>query len=61
MKNAPIFITMGIMLITAAVLTAVPRNAVAQADTMDYTITEEEIQDKNRRLQGKASKICCYS
>ncbi len=31
MKNVSIFLTLGILLISAAVLTSLPRNAVAQA------------------------------
>ena len=57
MKNVSIFLTLGILLITSVVLTAVPRNAVAQADTMDYTITEEGIKTKIADFKAKHPKF----
>ena len=35
MKKVSIFLTIGILLISAAVLTSVPRNATAQANATD--------------------------
>ncbi|HJS63692.1 MAG TPA: hypothetical protein VJ767_02405 [Nitrososphaeraceae archaeon] len=57
MKNVSIFITIGIMLVSAAVLTSVPRNAIAQADSMDYTVTEEEIKTKITEFKTKHPKF----
>ncbi len=57
MKNVTIFLTIGILLISAAVLTSVPRNAFAQADPMDYTVTEEEIKTKITEFKTKHPKF----
>ena len=62
MKNISIALTLGILLISSALLVSIPKNVIAQQaeDPMDYTMTEEEIKDKNNRIQDKTSKICCY-
>jgi len=57
MKNVSIFITIGMLLISAAVLTSVPRNAIAQANATDYTVTEEEIQAKITEFKTKHPKF----
>jgi hypothetical protein len=57
MKNVSIFITIGILLISAAVLTSVPRNAIAQANATDYTVTEEQIKGKIIEFKTKHPKF----
>jgi hypothetical protein len=57
MKNVSIFLTIGILLISAAVLTSVPRNATAQANATDYTVTEEQIKAKITDFKAKHPKF----
>ena len=58
MKNVSIFLTLGILLISAAVLTSLPRNAVAQAmNATDYMMTEEEIKTKITDFKAKHPKF----
>ena len=57
MKKVSIFLTIGILLISAAVLTSVPRNATAQANATDYTVTEEQIKAKITDFKGKHPKF----
>jgi len=57
MKNVSIFLTIGILLISAAVLTSVPRNAIAQANATDYTVTEEQIKAKIIDFKTKHPKF----
>ena len=57
MKNVSIFLTIGILLISAAVLTSVPRNAIAQANATDYTVTEEQIKAKIIEFKAKHPKF----
>lgn len=57
MKKISIFLTIWILLISAAVLTSVPRNIVAQSDTTDYTVTEEQIKAKITDFKAKHPKF----
>jgi hypothetical protein len=43
MKNISIALTLGILLISSALLVSIPRNVIAQQaeDPVDYTMTEE--------------------
>ena len=62
MKNVSLALTLGILLISSAILVSIPRNIFAQQDEdTDYTMTEDQIQGKDNRIQDKASKVCCYS
>ncbi len=63
MKNVSLALTLGILLISSAILVSIPRNIFAQQqeDDTDYTMTEESNQGKDNRIQDKASKVCCYS
>jgi len=45
------------MLLSAAVLTSVPRNAIAQANATDYTVTEEQIKAKINEFKTKHPKF----
>ena len=51
------FLTIGILLISAAVLTSVPRNATAQANATDYTVTEGQIKAKITDFKAKHPKF----
>ena len=44
MKNISIALTLGILLISSALLVSIPKNVIAQQaeDPMDYTMTEGE-------------------
>jgi hypothetical protein len=48
MKNISVALTLGILLISSAILVSIPKNVVAQQGTedVDYTLTEEQIQAK---------------
>ena len=46
MKRVSIALTLVILLISAAILASTPRNIVAQTETVDDTMTEEQIQAK---------------
>jgi hypothetical protein len=47
MKNISIALTLGILLISSALIVTIPKNIVAQQEEdTDYTMTEEEIQTK---------------
>ena len=57
MKNILIAITLGILLITSALLVSIPKNAIAQQeDVIDYTMTEEEIETKITEFKTKHPK-----
>ena len=58
MKKISIFLTMGILLISAAVLTSVPKNAMAQSmNATNYMMTEEEIKTKITDFKAKHPKF----
>ena len=61
MKNISIFLTLGILLISAAVLTSVPRSATAQINATDYTITEDEIKAKIADFKAKHPKFAAIA
>ena len=67
MKNVSIFLTLGILLISAAVLTTVPRSAIAQASAPaqamapDYTLTEDEIKAKIADFKAKHPKFAAIA
>ena len=59
MKNKSIALTLGILLISSAILVSIPRNVIAQQaeDEVDYTITEEEIKTKITEFKTKHPKF----
>ena len=59
MKNISIALTLGIILLSSAMLVTIPRNAIAQqqADDTDYTLTEEEIKTKITEFKAKHPKF----
>ncbi|HJS65403.1 MAG TPA: hypothetical protein VJ767_11190 [Nitrososphaeraceae archaeon] len=58
MKNISILLTIGILLVSAAVLTSLPRNVAAQAmNATDYMMTEEEIKTKITDFKAKHPKF----
>jgi hypothetical protein len=58
MKNESIALTLGILLISSALLVSIPTNVIAQQaeDPMDYTMTEEEIKTKITEFKTKHPK-----
>ena len=58
MKNISIALTLGILLISSALLVSIPKNVIAQQaeDPMDYTMTEEEIKTKITEFKTKHPK-----
>jgi hypothetical protein len=52
MKNITIALTLGILLLSSALLVSIPRNIIAQQEEaeVDYTMTKEEIQTKITEL-----------
>ena len=58
MKNISIALTLGILLISSALLVSIPRNVIAQQEEaeVDYTMTKEEIQAKITELKTKNPK-----
>jgi predicted DNA-binding protein (UPF0278 family) len=59
MKNISIAVTLGILLISSALLVSIPRNVIAQQaeDAVDYTMTEEEIKTKITEFKTKHPKF----
>src|ERR671912_1990 len=58
MKNISIALTLGILLISSALLVSIPRNVIAQQEEaeVDYTMTKEEIQAKITEFKTKHPK-----
>jgi predicted DNA-binding protein (UPF0278 family) len=58
MKNISLVLTLGIILLSSAMLVTIPRNAIAQqqAEDTDYTVTEEEIKAKITEFKAKHPK-----
>ncbi len=59
MKNISLALTLGILLLSSAILVSIPRNAIAQQqdETIDYTLTEEEIKTKITEFKAKHPKF----
>ena len=58
MKNKSIALTLGILLISSALLVSIPKNVIAQQeDEVDYTITEEQIKAKITEFKTKHPKF----
>ena len=59
MKNISIALTLGILLISSAVLVTIPKNIAAQPEEadVDYTMTKEEIQAKITEFKTKHPKF----
>jgi hypothetical protein len=57
MKNISIALTLGILLISSAMLVSIPRNIFAQDENTDYTMTEEQIQAKIIEFKTKHPKF----
>ena len=58
MNNKSIALTLGILLISSALLVSIPRNVIAQQeDEVDYTITEEQIKAKITEFKTKHPKF----
>ena len=56
MKNISIALTLGILLISSALLVTIPRNVIAQQEDVDITLTEEEIKTKIADFKTKHPK-----
>ena len=58
MKNITIALTLGILLLSSALLVSIPRNVIAQQEEtdVDYTMTKEEIQAKITDFKAKHPK-----
>src|SRR5918993_732863 len=58
MKNVSLALTLGILLISSALLMSIPRNVIAQQEEaeVDYTMTKEEIQAKITEFKTKHPK-----
>ena len=58
MKNITVALTLGILLISSALLVSIPRNVIAQQEEAegDYTLTKEEIQAKITEFKTKHPK-----
>jgi hypothetical protein len=58
MKNISIALTLGILLLSSALLVSIPRNVIAQQEEaeVDYTMTKEEIQTKITEFKTKHPK-----
>ncbi len=58
MKNISLALTLGILLISSAMLVSIPKNVIAQPgeETVDYTMTKEEIQAKITEFKTKHPK-----
>src|ERR671910_1374790 len=58
MKNVSLALTLGILLISSAILVSIPRNVIAQQEEegVDYTMTKEEIQAKVTEFKTKHPK-----
>jgi len=60
MKNISIALTLGILLLSSAVLVTIPKNVIAQQEEeadVDYTMTKEEIQAKITEFKAKHPKF----
>jgi hypothetical protein len=59
MKNISFALTLGILLISSALIVSIPRNAVAQQqeDPVDPKLTKEEIQAKITEFKTKHPKF----
>ena len=58
MKNISFALTLGILLISSAVLVSIPKNIIAQEEEgADYTMTKEEIQTKITEFKTKHPKF----
>jgi len=58
MKNKSIALTLGILLISSAILVSIPKNVIAQQqEDADYTLTEEEIKTKITEFKTKHPKF----
>ncbi len=58
MKNISLALTLGILLISSALLVTIPKNIVAQEEEdVDYTMTKEEIQAKITEFKTKHPKF----
>jgi cytochrome c556 len=60
MKNITVALTLGILLLSSAVLVTIPKNIVAQQEEeadVDYTMTKEEIQAKITEFKTKHPKF----
>ena len=58
MKNISFVLTLGILLISSAIIVSIPKNVIAQQeDEVDYTLTEEQIQAKITELKTKHPKF----
>ena len=58
MKNLTVVITLGILLLSSALLVSIPNNIVAQEETAeDYTMTTEEIKTKVTEFKTKHPKF----
>ena len=58
MTNITIALTLGILLLSSALLVSIPRNVIAQQEEtdVDYTMTKEEIQAKITDFKAKHPK-----
>src|SRR5918995_271630 len=57
MKNISIALTLGILLLSSALLVSIPRNVIAQQeDPVDPKLTKEEIQTKITEFKTKHPK-----
>ncbi|MGZ5500467.1 MAG: hypothetical protein ACXWEW_04890 [Nitrososphaeraceae archaeon] len=57
MKNKSIALTLGILLISSAILVSISKNVIAQqVEDADYTLTEEEIKTKITEFKIKHPK-----
>jgi hypothetical protein len=58
MKNISFVLTLGILLISSAIIVSIPKNVIAQQeDEVDYTLTEEQIQAKITEFKTKHPKF----
>ena len=59
MKNKSFALTLGILLISSALLVTIPKNVIAQQqeDEVDYTLTEQDIQAKITEFKTKHPKF----
>ena len=59
MKNKSFALTLGILLISSALIVSIPKNVIAQQheDEVDYTLTEQDIQAKITEFKTKHPKF----
>jgi hypothetical protein len=59
MKNISIALTLGILLLSSALLVSIPKNVIAQQEDedVDYTMTEEQIKAKITDFKTKHPKF----